>query len=53
MTQEGGEEEQQSGRGFFTSVVLTVNMVMGAGVVGLPYAFFHAGPKPQNLDDKS
>ena len=22
---------------------LTVNMVMGAGVVGLPYAFFHAG----------
>jgi amino acid permease len=47
MMQEGGAEtEQQSGRGFFTSVVLTVNMVMGAGVVGLPYAFFHAGPKP-------
>jgi hypothetical protein len=40
----GGERaDVEEGRSFFTSVVLTVNMVLGAGVVGLPYAFFHAG----------
>jgi hypothetical protein len=36
-------DEGSHGQNFFASVVLTVNMVLGAGVVGLPYAFFHAG----------
>lgn len=27
----------------FSAVVMNVNMVIGAGVVGLPYAFYHAG----------
>jgi len=39
----GGNEVDEEGQSFMASVVLNVNMVLGAGVVGLPYAFFHAG----------
>uniref|UniRef100_A0A7S4KJB9 Amino acid transporter transmembrane domain-containing protein n=1 Tax=Guillardia theta TaxID=55529 RepID=A0A7S4KJB9_GUITH len=40
---EGGGEPPSEGFGFATATILTVNMVVGAGVVGLPYAFYHAG----------
>ena len=46
---DGNRREQETGANFFMSVVLTVNMVVGAGVVGLPFAFFHAGQSSKHL----
>jgi hypothetical protein len=37
------DDVPEQGFGLFVSFVFTVNMVTGAGIVGLPYAFYHAG----------
>eukprot|EP00288_Rhodomonas_lens_P007227 CAMPEP_0177723686 /NCGR_PEP_ID=MMETSP0484_2-20121128/18339_1 /TAXON_ID=354590 /ORGANISM="Rhodomonas lens, Strain RHODO" /LENGTH=112 /DNA_ID=CAMNT_0019236127 /DNA_START=50 /DNA_END=385 /DNA_ORIENTATION=+ len=40
---EGQGAGSDDGLSTFSAVVMNVNMVIGAGVVGLPYAFYHAG----------